>query len=100
MIGKLIGWLVNDIIVHNLAHSKRFQALALRIDASFNHGKKTITENYVKTGEKVVKEHLEKVKESHVGAFAKEFVAEIKQDLNTTLSKVKNASEVKQMSKK
>lgn len=78
MIGKLVSWLMNDIIVNALAKNRRFQNLALRIDNFMSTNKKTIEEKYVKTGEQAIKQKMEKAKESQFGLFAKEFMEEIK----------------------
>ncbi len=81
MLGKLVSYFLNDIIVHTLANSKRFQGFALKIDSAINKNKKVITEDYMKSGEKVLNENLSKVKESKVGVFASTFMAEMKKEL-------------------
>lgn len=89
MIGRLISWLMNDIIVNALANNKRFQGLAVKIDAMVNKNKKVITEDYMKTGEKVAKEKVAKLKESQYGVIAQEFIAEFKKEIAGEINKVK-----------
>ncbi len=80
MIGKIISWLMNDIIVNALAKSKRFQRFALKIDDTLNKNKKVITEDYMKTGEALAKEKLAKAKETKLGIFATVFMEEMKKE--------------------
>mmetsp|Transcript_69828 Transcript_69828/g.137049 ORF Transcript_69828/g.137049 Transcript_69828/m.137049 type:complete len:96 (+) Transcript_69828:108-395(+) len=87
MIGKIVSWLMNDIIVKALANSKRFQATALRIDSFLHQNKKVIDEHVVKNGEKVVKEKLAKAKESRVVQFTQLFIKEMKQEVANELGK-------------
>lgn len=90
MIGKIISWLMNDIIVNALAKSKRFQRFALKIDDTLNKNKKVITEDYMKTGEALAKEKLAKAKETKVGVFATVFMEEMKKEMakgKTTIKK-------------
>lgn len=91
MIGKLISWLMNDIIVNALANNKRFQGMAVKIDHLLNKNKKVITEDYMKTGEKVVQENLAKAKETKVGIFASVFMAEMKKEMaKDSVNKIKS----------
>lgn len=92
MIGRLISWLMNDIIVNALANNKRFQGLALKIDSMVNKNKKVITEDYMKTGEKLAKEKLSKLKESQIASITKEFVSEFRKEISDELKKVKTPS--------
>lgn len=89
MIGKIISWLMNDIIVRTLANSKRFQGLALRIDAFLSKNKQVVEEQYVKNGEKVMKENVAKLKESRMGMYAQAFVREMKVEVENELKKAK-----------
>jgi uncharacterized protein YwlG (UPF0340 family) len=89
MIGRLISWFMNDIIVRTLANNKRFQGMALKIDGFLTKNKQVVQENYVKTGEKVLKENAAKVKESRAGVFAQTFLKEMKKEVEMELSKAK-----------
>jgi hypothetical protein len=78
MIGKIFSWLMNDFIVNALAKNRKFQGMALRIDAFLTRNKETIANDVMKPGEKVVKENLSKVKESRMGMYYNAFVREMK----------------------
>jgi hypothetical protein len=78
MIGKIFSWLMNDFIVNALAKNRKFQGMALRIDAFLTKNKETIANDVMKPGEKVVKENLSKVKESRMGMYYNAFVREMK----------------------
>ena len=93
MIGKLIGWLLNDVIVHHLANSKRFQGLALKIDSMISKNKKVITEDILKPGEKALKENLEKVKETKSGSIFSTFIAEFRQEISEAANKSKKGTD-------
>jgi hypothetical protein len=88
--GKLIGWLVNDVIVNNLANSKRFQRFAVSLDDSITKGKKVLEEKYLKEGKIIfeeksaqIKENIPKVNPVKFGqVFVKEFIKNIKESIN------------------
>lgn len=111
---RLFQYFANDILVHSLANSKRFQRLALRIGNSFtpflththssiliyadnflNTNKKTIEEKIQPNLDKVVKTTEEKVKsmknESKNFNF-KSFMQELKDDVNKEIDKQKQAN--------
>jgi hypothetical protein len=88
MFGKLFAWLMNDVIVHTLANNKRFQQMAVKMDSSITKNKKVLTEQYLKTGEKVFNENLHKVKTNmppitkvNPVHFAKSFYKEIRNEV-------------------
>lgn len=87
MFGKLFAWLMNDVIVHTLANNKGFQRMAVRMDSSISKNKKILTEDYIKTGEKIVKEQVSKVKQNVPIAnvdpmnFAKTFYKEFQKEM-------------------
>ena len=88
MFGKLVAWFVNDIVVHTLANNKRFQQMAVRMDHSITKNKKVIHEEYLKPGEKLLNEHVGKVKETlppitkvNPVHFAKTFYNEIRKEV-------------------
>jgi hypothetical protein len=78
MIGKIFSWLMNDFIVNALAKNRKFQGMALRIDAFLTKNKETIANDVMKPGEKVVMENLSKVKESKMGMYYNAFIREMK----------------------
>ena len=78
---RLFSWLANDIIIHTLSNSKRFQQFAMRTDASLNKHKSTLETHVLNPGEKLVKEHISTVKKLDLGAFAKTFRDEINKEL-------------------
>ena len=58
-IGQIIKYLLQDVVVHSLANSKRFQRLALRIDNFFATSQKSIetkAEEIAKGAEKLAAE--------------------------------------------
>ncbi len=58
LFGKLFSYFANEVIVRNLAQSKSFQRLALKIDTFMHTKKKAITE----VGETVIKTGTEAIK--------------------------------------
>jgi hypothetical protein len=57
--GNIIRYLVQDVVVHTLANSKRFQRMALRIDNFFSTTQKTVeskAEDIAKGAEKAFEE--------------------------------------------
>jgi hypothetical protein len=43
LLGRLIGWFAEEVIVKTLSRSRRFQQFALRTDNFLNEQKKTVT---------------------------------------------------------
>lgn len=87
MFKRLLSYVVNDIIVHNLAHNKNFQRLALRIDEIITRNR-TLIEKKLKDADLTIpykNVDLQNVKYSFTNSppvrFITTFVTEIRKEL-------------------
>ncbi len=87
MFGRLFAWLANDVIIHTLSNSKKFQQFAMRTDASLTKHKDTLHKHVVAPGEKLLKDKTKEVKNIDLNGF----IAQFKKELTSEMEKnVKN----------
>mmetsp|Transcript_5722 Transcript_5722/g.9401 ORF Transcript_5722/g.9401 Transcript_5722/m.9401 type:complete len:98 (-) Transcript_5722:574-867(-) len=94
MIGKLVNWIVNELIVHNLANNRRFQTFAVRIDSMINKNKKILNEEvFSKQNIESVTDNIRNVqkgvKDSETASFMRNFMTEFRKEIAEDMKKMK-----------
>ena len=87
--GKLFAWLANDVIIHTLSNSKRFQQFALRTDATLSRHKETLKNHVVAPGEEILKAKAADVKQLDLNAFMEMFKQEMSKEMAKSTKKLK-----------
>lgn len=84
--GRLVSWLLNDIIVHTLANNRRFQRLALKIDSTITNSKKIMEEKYVSNVAGTIKDKKETLQKFDVSKFINTFKEEVQKEMKNIKS--------------
>ena len=87
MFGRLFAWIANDVIIHTLSNSKRFQQFAMRTDAHLTRHKETIDTHIINPGEELIKGKVGDLKKVNVSSFMETFKKEMSKEMNKIKSK-------------
>lgn len=87
MFGRLFAWIANDVIIHTLSNSKRFQQFAMRTDAHLTRHKEMIDNHVINPSEELIKGKVGELKKVNVSSFIDTFKKEMSKEMNKLNSK-------------